>query len=489
VTKIAILIAVEKYSDHSIDDVRYARNDAEELSKALALHGFDSSDQVVLIDNQATKAVIESKVNRVIDRLKSDDILYFYYAGHGFSKAGDNFITCHDTQDSDWDATSVALNPIFKRLQNSPCSRVALFLDCCESGIHVPSGTRGIYDNLKQHELEQFLDSATHCVCFTACKSNESSYPSNSLKHGVWTYHLIEAFNGNAPLALERGVLVSSSLQNHLQKEVPRTLKTAYVGGKQQTPWMYGAASSDFRLADLNPILAKRRQDANQGDSLVTEMSFTAEQTSGLKSLSGWKKSFHVPTYLNDTAEMFAAGLASNELSSDLNEVYDSLKESFDLSRRDLNSSENAGAGSIITPYFTYSVSVSLNPDDLSEVIWIRTIDAISDPSQVVSDAFGEVFDDVFDTLEFSLPKAIDLEAFIDAVEDAKIPDLKVKHDREVTYCDCHITGFAGTIRLTATGLSITFDRPKKTRELLQSFESVKSLVHRHNVPLISFST
>ena len=44
------------------------------------------------------------------------------------------------------------------------------------------------------------------------------------------------------------------------------------------------------------------------------------------------------------------------------------------------------------------------------------------------------MFDDVFDTLEFSLPNKMDIGTFIDAVEAAKLPDLKIKHDREATF-------------------------------------------------------
>jgi uncharacterized caspase-like protein len=111
--KYAILIAVEEYLDPHIDAVSHAKRDAEEFSKAIAIHGFDKADQLVLINSQATKGVIESKVRKTIRRLQKDDTLYFYYAGHGFSKGARNFITCHDTQESDWNGTSVALAPVF----------------------------------------------------------------------------------------------------------------------------------------------------------------------------------------------------------------------------------------------------------------------------------------------------------------------------------------------------------------------------------------
>lgn len=487
--KHAILIAVEDYSDPAITNVAHAKHDAEEFSKVLEIHGFDKVTQLVLINSQATKAVIESKVRKVIKSLREHDILYFYYAGHGFSKGAKNFITCHDTIDSDWEGTSVALSPIFDELQDSECERIVLFLDCCESGIKATPGMRGIYDNLKEHELEKFLDDAKHCMCFTACRSDEGSWSSNILHHGIWTYHVIEAFNGDAQLALERGILTANSLQNYLKREVPRTLRKTYTTSRDQTPWMYGASSGDFALADLRDILEERSEKADKGVSMVTEMSFAVEDTKGLRSLSGWKKSHRIPDHYNHTTEAFAVSCAADELKADLDNVYEQLKDAFGFTRRELQTSElEDGTGTIITPYFNYSVTITLNPDELDAVIWRRTVDAIMVPEQIASEAFANVFDDVFDTLEFWLPTKVDIEDFIDATEAAKIPDLKIKHDRESTYCELQLEGAVGTVTLKSQSLSIVHDQPKETQQLIGSFDTIRKLVRKHNVPLISFT-
>jgi uncharacterized caspase-like protein len=490
VKKYAILIAVEEYADPAIDDVDHAKRDADEFSKALVLHGFDKTDQLILTNSQATKGVIELKVRTVIKRLQKGDVLYFYYAGHGFSKGAKNFITCHDTIDADWDGTSVALAPILGELQASECDRIALFLDCCESGIKATDGMRGIYDNLKVHELEQFLDNAKHCVCLTACRSDENSWSSNKLHHGIWTFHVIEAFKGEAPLALERGrFLTANSLQNYLKAEVPRTLLKTYTNRKDQTPWMYGASAGDFKLADLRNILEEKRESANKGVSLVAEMSFSVEEAEGLKSLSGWRKSYRTPDRFNGTTEDFAVRCATGDLRAHMDSVHDRLKSVFGFTRRDLVASDaEGGAGSIITPYFTYSVTVTLNPDELDEVIWKRTVDSIKEPSQITSAAFAKVFDGVFDTIEFSLPNEVDIEDFIDAAEAAKIPELQIQHDRDASYCTLELEDAVGTVTLRSDTLSVVHDRPIETQQLIGSFNLLRKLALEHNVPLISFS-
>ncbi len=485
--KYAVLIAVENYQDSAISKVTFARRDAEEFSKALEMNGFEKSDQVILVDQQATKAVIESRVRKAIRQLQKEDVFFFYYAGHGFSKGARNFISSYDTLDSDWDGTSVSLSPLFGEMQASDSSRIALFLDCCESGIKATPGMRGIYDNLKEHELEAFLNDAKHCVCFAACRSDESSYPSGSLKHGIWTFHLIEAFKGNASIALERGMLTANSLQNYLKVEVPRTIRQTYSGSQNQTPWMYGAMSGDFILADLRPIIEERRSHAG-GSGYVRKLSFSVQEQESLTRLSGWKKSHRVPDRYTDSTRSFASSCASKDLEEDLDSVFEGLKKAFAFARRDIVVSQPGdGTGTIITPYFNYSVHVELNADDLDEVIWTRTVDSIKAPEQISTDAFAEVFDDVFDTLEFSLPQWIKIEDFIDAVEAAKNPDVTLDYDRDATYCDIHISGANGKLRLSSNQLSLSFGVPTGTAKLIESFVATRKLIQRQVAPLINF--
>jgi len=490
VTKYAILVAVEEYSDSEIGAVKHAKHDAEELSKALTLHGFDKVNQLVLINGQATKGVIESKIRKAIKQCTRGDVLYFYYAGHGFSKDARNFVTCNDTLASDREGTSVALAPLFGELQASACDKIVLFLDCCKSGIKATPSLRGIYDDFKDHELEAFVDDAKHCICFAACRTDERSLSSDKLQHGIWTYHVVEAFKGDAPLALERGFLTATSLQNYLNVEVPRTLRKTVSSGGDQTPWMYDASNGDFQLADLREILKEQREATKNGDDLVTQVSLTVEETEGLKSLSGWKKVYRIPERYSDTAASFAAGLADKELREDLDKVYARLKGEFGFSRRDLDASEPMdGTGTIITPHFNYSVTASLNQDDLEEIVWTRKVDAINAPVQVITPAFAKVFDGVFDSLEFSLPVRVNIEDFIDAVEAKNIPDLKIKHDRDATYCELHFQGAIGAaVILKARSLSIVHDRPTKTQQLIDSFNAVRKLVQKHQVPLLSFT-
>jgi hypothetical protein len=220
----------------------------------------------------------------------------------------------------------------------------------------------------------------------------------------------------------------------------------------------------------------------------MTELSFVRERTASLRSLSGWRSHFRIPSGVSGATQHFVAGLAEEELKQDLDKNFDALRTAFRFSRRELQpSAPDDGTGTITTPHFNYSVTVSLNPDEASEVLWRRTVDAIRAPDRIGSPAFAQVFDGVFDTLMFSLPSQVNLEEFIDAVDAMQLPDVKLDYDREVTYCDLRIEGAAEKVTLRPDMLSIVHYRPQKIRQLLESFDTLRKLVQKYQVPLIAF--
>jgi uncharacterized caspase-like protein len=156
--KLAIVVAVEKYADKRIPSVKYAESDANEFAAALELGGV--LEKVFLLSARATKTTINSQVRQHVKALTADDELYLFYAGHGFSNKGHNFITCHDTDLDDLDDTSINLKELLDACGKSACKRIALFLDSCESGITELPEIRGIYTTMSEKELKEFFQAS-----------------------------------------------------------------------------------------------------------------------------------------------------------------------------------------------------------------------------------------------------------------------------------------------------------------------------------------
>jgi len=202
--------------------------------------------------------------------------------------------------------------------------------------------------------------------------------------------------------------------------------------------------------------------------------------------MRGWQRTHRMPARIDTASQTYLAELAADELTQDLDDVFRSLKRAFTFKRRDVEARDPiGGAGLIITPYFNYSVCVELNPDDLREVIWTRTVDAIVQPERLSAPEADSVFGNTFDTIEYTFKEEVDLEAFIDAVELAELPGLDIEYDREATYCNLALPGATGDLQVTPQTLSIVHQQKTPASTLLQSFETVRLFAFENGIPLL----
>ena len=193
--KFALIIGIEKYLEKTISSVLFAENDAKGVLNCLLELGFDSKNITHLLSSQATKTQIEFRIRHLCKTVHENDEILIFFAGHGVAINGANYITCFDTIPSDLANTCITLKWILDLIQSSKSNRVVLFLDSCHSGLEIDDSMRGIFDIFDESEIEAFFADAEYAVGFSSCSSDEYSYSSPNLKHGIWTYHLIKAFS------------------------------------------------------------------------------------------------------------------------------------------------------------------------------------------------------------------------------------------------------------------------------------------------------
>lgn len=208
-----------------------------------------------------------------------------------------------------------------------------------------------------------------------------------------------------------------------------------------------------------------------------------------VRNLAGFKISHRVPAEVNDFSKAFVARIAADQIDADLGEIYDELRTQFRFKRTDMMVSTPAdGRGSIATPYFEYSVIVSLNSHDPSQVIWQRQVSEIREPGQVLAEPFAAVFGSMFNTVELAPPKPVDLEAFIDRVEDLASEQVTLSYDKDATWCRVSVAGIAGEMEITARTLSLVQRNPKSPGILLQSFLDFQAaLIETYGAGMIAF--
>jgi Caspase domain len=466
--RLAIVIAVEKYADTRIHAVKYAEADAKGFAKALGNGG--PLDTVFLLSVKATRTTINSQVRLQVKALTKEDYLYIFYAGHGFSKNGHNYITCYDTDLDDLEDTSIRLKELLDACGKSACNRIALFLDSCESGITDLPDIRGIYATMSAAELDDFFRAAEYRACFASCKTSESSYSSDALKHGVWTYQVIEALEGNARTALEEGRYVTAfSLQNYLAAEIQRTLRKAFSKPLSQTPWVYGSQSQDFVIADLDDVL-KKRAAVRPGYDQVKRVFLQLEEPVEIRSLSGFIKGRHrVPEWNSSATQSFVEDISQKEIEEEIEEVHRRIRANMNYKRKNMF----IDAGHIVTPDFEFWAECNQDAEDPAAAVISHRLTNIS-PKIIDDEGFNQVFDGCFEDITFEFKREVDVKDLIDQLEELDAKNVDLDYPADCSYCDLTIEGSNLEIRITANGVTIHAPQASAPKKLVQSFISVQ---------------
>lgn len=194
-----------------------------------------------IADAEATKDKIVNTMKEIAGKAQPQDMLVFYYAGHGVmseSAKPDFFLVPHDvTQLYGNDAGLSAKGISSTELQNLSVAIKAqkqLFvLDACQSaGALQGIAMRGAAEEKAIAQLAR--STGTHWL--TASGSDQFASEFDKLGHGAFTYVLLNGLSGEA--ALQNGSITVNSLKAYIEAKVPEV--TELHKGTAQYPASYG---------------------------------------------------------------------------------------------------------------------------------------------------------------------------------------------------------------------------------------------------------
>lgn len=97
--KWAIVVGVNEYQRTGVSDLKYAVSDARLLANALQTEVGVPKEQLFLYTTEATSAGELPRLTNLVyrlewlkDRVKPDDTVFFYFAGHGVESEGETFL-------------------------------------------------------------------------------------------------------------------------------------------------------------------------------------------------------------------------------------------------------------------------------------------------------------------------------------------------------------------------------------------------------------
>jgi hypothetical protein len=464
----AFCVALENYrkpsSGASLPSVDFAHTDADAFAETISeIYADLSSDNVsvrILKDADASLTGLRDELSYTIKNLADDELFIFYYAGHGFHGAGGNRLSTFDTNRTNIEDTSLLMrDDLLEPLMNSECRQALVFVDACAEKFSDVVKSRDVISNLDAGEVEEFLDSAWYLGVFLSCSPGEKSYPSSSLKHGIWTHFLLEALNGQAPAALtDERWLTDFGLRDHLRREVPRYITREMKLRGSQTPQAILTGSNSFRIHNIPRPPSVPADRALAGISLRNNSEFLeGSETGEIRRLDGFKSGFHTePTEASSSAEAWCQRLLTDRVAEELQEFYQAARKALNARKKDVRKTDDDGVGDLDTAAFRYSIASGQNPDDPSEFIIQRQLE-LRDGWEAHRAAIDEIFGDQFTRLVIEFEKMDD--TFDEIVE--KLEDIQDAQGGEV-----HDDDRKKRITYERQGVTFTFDLKQRRLEI-----------------------
>jgi len=219
----AVIIGISDYE--SIRDLNYADDDAYDIRNALVNHGWEPSHITLLIDSAASKAGIQNAITTLDSNADSDDVVLFFFSGHGYAVPDvppfdeddhyDEVLCAWDT----WFSDSFIFNVIVDDELGSWLDRLeaqakVVILDSCFSGGFLKAGGETVKTmDLPRVFLRDGFSKDLYkpgYVVLTACDEEETSMETSALKNGVFTYYLVEGMGPGLPADTDSDYLVSA---------------------------------------------------------------------------------------------------------------------------------------------------------------------------------------------------------------------------------------------------------------------------------------
>lgn len=248
-----LAIAVNKYANPQFD-LKFAVADATEFAGELErqeakLKNFARTEIISLHDTEATKPNILKALATLAGRVKPEDAVVVYYAGHGTAQQNQFYLIPHDLgyQGPRNSINPTALATVLSRsisdreleraFETIDAGKLLLVIDACNSGqaLEAEEKRRGPMNSkgLAQLAYEKGI------YILTAAQSYQAALEPSDLKHGLLTYALVEEGLKKEAADIEPrdGIVLVREWFSYVMKRVPQLqeqrMRQASEGGRQ----------------------------------------------------------------------------------------------------------------------------------------------------------------------------------------------------------------------------------------------------------------
>ena len=254
-------IGINSYKNSNYN-LSYAVKDAQDFSKAITKGGeqiFNKIHAVSVEDAKATKAEIKATFAQLIETIGPEDVFVFYYAGHGVMSEvsalspADFYIITHNVTSfygqNVLTKEGVSATELLEYSKDIAAQKQLFILDACHSGgaLNVLA-SRGA--DSREKAIAQ-LARNTGTFFLTASQDVQYANESGDLKHGLFTYALLEILQGDVTAMLgtnQDNKITINEMKTYVEERVPELSEKYHGSAQYPTSYSFG---QDFPIVIL----------------------------------------------------------------------------------------------------------------------------------------------------------------------------------------------------------------------------------------------
>ena len=202
-------------------------------------------------------------------------------------------------------------------------------------------------------------------------------------------------------------------------------------------------------------------------------------QTGLVKALGGFKKGFHhVPTGVDDYTQAFVAKIAAGDLEEEATELYTAIKRALGYKRREIALTVEGASAAITTRDFDLRLTYAQDVENPAAFVVEYVVSNIRAADVLHAEALQGALSHHFNEVRFHLARQIDLEAWVDAVEDLERDDFTLDYPPDCRRVALRPNGRDWALQLTETSVSLLSDRPASPGAILGILTEGEGIMH-----------
>lgn len=258
-SKWALLVGINDYENENLSDLQFAAQDVKTVADELRKNaGFAPEKVKVMTTDLDMASMLYPSANNIIaqlqllaDNVEPNDLLVFYFSGHGFQFDKGHFLAAANSNPFNITTlrkSAISLDDLNEQLSTIRARQSVFILDACRND---PLKGRGADSNILTGEFAEQIKSLgaqstldeerpVGKAVLMACSQGQKAWEWPEQKHGVFTYFLLEGLRGKA--AEVNGEVTAYSLFTYVQNKVAEWSKLNKAQAQRPDFTLQGAA-------------------------------------------------------------------------------------------------------------------------------------------------------------------------------------------------------------------------------------------------------